>query len=294
MTTTVSAKYRDLIVSMMKNSSQSATVTKNNTFQPGDKTNRPFIEKILVEQMRPGSRIIGLSNLWELYRRCKEGASCLILMEHYSNFDLPALVYLLEQSGEEGRAAADSIIAIAGIKLNAESPLVRAFTEAYSRIVIYPSRSIDSITDPEVLKEERQKSGAINRSALHQMIRCKHSGHMVLVFPAGTRYRPGQPETKRGLKEIDSYIKAFEYMVFIASGGNLLRLNPNGGMEEDILAEDTIIFKISPVAGCGEFRGRAHEEAPQEADAKQFTVDRVMAELERLHGEIAALGGEKD
>jgi glycerol-3-phosphate O-acyltransferase len=294
MATTISAKYRDLVVSMMNNSSQSAMVTKNNTFQPGDKTNRPFIEKILTEQMLPGSRIIGLSNLYELYRRCKEGASCLILMEHYSNFDLPALVYLLEQSGEEGRAAADSIIAIAGLKLNAESPLVLAFTEAYSRIVIYPSRSLDSITDPQVLKEERQKSGAINRSALHEMIRRKHSGHMVLVFPSGTRYRPGRPETKRGLKEIDSYIKAFEYMVFIASGGNLLRLSPNGGMEEDILAEDTVIFKVSPVAGCGEFRGRAREEAPGDADVKQFTVDRVMAELERLHGEIAALGEQKD
>jgi glycerol-3-phosphate O-acyltransferase len=116
---------------------------------------------------------------------------------------------------------------------------------------------------------------------------------MVLVFPAGTRYRPGQPETKRGLKEIDSYIKAFEYMVFIASGGNLLRLNPNGGMEEDILTEDTVIFKISPVVSCGEFRDRTHEEAPGEADAKQFTVDRVMAELERLHGEIAAPEGAK-
>jgi glycerol-3-phosphate O-acyltransferase len=279
---------------MMKNSSQSATVTKNNTFQPGDKTNRPFIEKILTEQMLPGSRIIGLSNLYELYRRCAQGASCLILMEHYSNFDLPALVYLLEQSGAEGRAAADSIIAIAGIKLNAESALVRAFTEAYSRIVIYPSRSLDSITDPLVLKEERQKSGAINRSALHEMIRRKHSGHMVLVFPSGTRYRPGRPETKRGLKEIDSYIKAFEYMVFIASGGNLLRLCANGDMEEDILTEDTVIFKVSPVAGCGEFRLRAHAEAPEDADVKQFTVDRVMAELERLHGEIAAPGEQKD
>jgi glycerol-3-phosphate O-acyltransferase len=288
MPATISEKYRNLIIQMMKNSSQSATVTKENTFQPGNLANRPFIEKILTDQMLPQSRFAGLENLLDLYRRCKEGASCLILMEHYSNFDLPAFVYLLEQSGAEGKAAADSIIAIAGMKLNADSAMVLAFTEAYSRIVIYPSRYFASITDPEVLKEERARSNTINRAALHEMIRCKHSGHMILVFPSGTRYRPGRPDTKRGLKEIDSYIKAFDYMVFIGSGGNLLRIG-DGDMKEDILAEDVVIFKVSPVAGCGEFRARVREEAPKGEDAKQFAVDCVMRELEKLHSEVEAL-----
>ena len=287
MTTTVSEKYRDLIVSMMKNSSQSAAVTEKNTFQPGKKANRPFMEKILKDLMLPQSRIVGLQNIHELFRLCREGKSCLVLMEHYSNFDLPALVYLLEQSGEDGRAAADSLIAIAGLKLNAESALVLAFTEIYSRIVIYPSRTLDAITDPETLTEERKRSSAINRAALRELIRCKHTGNLILLFPSGTRYRPGVPETKRGLKEIDSYIKAFDYMVFIGSGGNILRLSPNGDMEEDIIAEDTITFNIGPVVSCCGFRSRAREEAPQEADAKQFTVDRVMEELEKLHTEIA-------
>jgi glycerol-3-phosphate O-acyltransferase len=197
-------------------------------------------------------------------------------------------VYLLEQSGADGKAAADSIIAIAGLKLNAESAVVLAFTEAYSRIVIYPSRYFASITDPEALKEERARSNAINRAALHEMIRCKHSGHMILVFPSGTRYRPGRPDTKRGLKEIDSYIKAFDYMVFIGSGGNILRIG-DGDMQEDVLAEDVVIFKVSPVTGCQEFRARAWEEVPEGADAKQFTVDLVMQELEKLHNEVEAI-----
>jgi glycerol-3-phosphate O-acyltransferase len=274
---------------MVKNSSQSATVTGANTFQPGNLTNRPYIEKMLADQMLPQSRIEGLENLLDLHRRCEQGASCLILMEHYSNFDLPAFVYLLERSGAEGRAAADSIIAIAGLKLNAESDMVLSFTEAYSRIVIYPSRYFDSITDPEVLKAERAKSNAINRAALHEMVRCKHEGHIILVFPAGTRYRPDKPDTKRGLKEIDSYVKAFDYMVFIGSGGNLLRINPNGDMSEDILAEDTVIFKIGPVVGCQEFRSHAREAAAEGSDAKRFTVDRVMEELEKLHKEIEAI-----
>jgi glycerol-3-phosphate O-acyltransferase len=288
MSLNITEKYRDLIVQMVKNSSQSATVTGENTFQPGNLANRPFIDKILADQMLPRSGLVGLENLLDLYRRCKEGRSCLILMEHYSNFDLPAFVYLLEQSGGEGKVAADSIIAIAGLKLNAESNMVLAFTEAYSRIVIYPSRYFDSITDPEVLKEERAKSNAINRAALHEMIRHKHAGHMILVFPSGTRYRPGKPDTKRGLKEIDSYIKAFDYMVFVGSGGNLLRIG-DGEMMDDTLAEDTVIFKVSPVAGCPEFRSRARGEAPEGTDAKQFAVDRIMDELEKLHAGIEAM-----
>jgi glycerol-3-phosphate O-acyltransferase len=288
MSSKITEKYRDLIVQMIKNSSQSATVTGENTFQPGNPVNRPFIEKILESHLLPHSGLVGLENLLDLYRRCKEGKSCLILMEHYSNFDLPAFVYLLEKSGAEGKAAADSIIAIAGLKLNAESDMVLAFTEAYSRIVIYPSRYFDSITDPEVLKAERAKSNAINRAALHEMIRCKHAGHMILLFPSGTRYRPGVPDTKRGLKEIDSYIKAFDYMVFIGSGGNLLRIG-DGDMGEDILAEDTVIFQVSPVIGCQEFRSRARGEAPEGTDAKRFTVDRIMEELEKLHARVDEL-----
>jgi glycerol-3-phosphate O-acyltransferase len=292
MATTIAVKYRDLVLQMLKNSSQTATVTEGNVFQPGNVSNRRYIEKVLTDYLREGSRIVGMENLEDLYKRCAEGKSCLILMEHYSNFDLPVFVYLLEQSGPAGRAIADSIIAIAGFKLNAESAVVRAFTEAYSRIVIYPSRSLDSITDPEVLKEARKKSNVINRAALHEMIRNKHEGHLILVFPSGTRYRPGKPETKRGLKEIDSYIKAFDYLVFIGSGGNILRLGSSSDMEEDILTEDTVVFKISSVMDCGEFRSRAHEESPPDGDAKQFTADRVMEALENLHTEIAALRGE--
>ena len=290
----VSEKYRDLIISMMKTGTQSNTVTEENVFQAGIMAKRPFIEKMLNELMRPKSRIIGLENLSELYKKCVAGKSCLILTEHYSNFDLPAIIYLLEKSGLEGKTMADSIIAIAGRKLNEESPVVSAFAAAYSRIIIYPSRSLDSISDPEILKEERKKSAAINRAALHELIRRKQSGHMILLFPAGTRYRPGRPETKQGLKEIDSYIRSFDHMVFIGLGGNLLRICPSGDMQEDIVAEDTVILKISPVVDCKEFRDRAHKEVPEGSDAKQFTVDRIMSELEKLHEEIAALGENKD
>jgi len=283
---TIQQKYSQILGPMLKNRSQSQTITEHNVFQPGSTKNRPYIDKIVEDHLLPGSGIIGCENLIELYELCKQGKSCLILVEHYSNFDLPNFIYLLDRCGDKGKEAANSVVAMAGMKLNVESKTVLLFTEIYSRIVIYPSRYHDAIKDPEKLVEERKKSNAINRAALHEMIRCKHSGHMILVFPSGTRYRPGQPDTKRGLKEIDSYIRAFDYMVLVGIGGNILRLNPSGEMEEDFLVQDTVLLKASPVLNCEEFRTKTRNRTPADADPKQFVVDRVMHELELLHEEI--------
>ncbi len=287
----ISEKYRSILPEMIRNCTQSQTITGHNVFQPGNMKNRPHVDKVVEDHLLPGSGIIDVQHLEELHRLSRDGKSCLILMEHYSNFDIPAFIYLLGKSGPRGKDAAEAIVSMAGLKLNVENPAVHAFSEAYSRIVIYPSRYHDSITDPEKLKEERKKSNVINRAALHEMIRCKHSGNIILVFPSGTRYRPGKPDTKRGLKEIDSYIKVFDYMVFIGSGGNILRIHPSGEMAEDLLVQDRVVFKVSPVMDCQEFRDRARAEAPADADHKLFTVQRVMEELDKLHIEVRKIRG---
>lgn len=283
---TIAEVYRTHLAAMIQNTSQNQEVTEKNVFQPGNPVNRKYVDKVIEDHLLPGSRIINIETLYELHRRSKEGKSCLILMEHYSNFDLPVFIYLLSRSGPEGLATADSIVAMAGLKLNVESRAVLAFSEAYSRIVIYPSRYLEKITDPEEQKEARRKSSVINRASLHHMVRCKHSGHIILVFPSGTRYRPGNPDTKRGLKEIDSYLKVFDYMVLVGIGGNILRIHPSGEMEEDQLFKDTVVYKVSPILECEAFRNEARSKAPADADLKQFVADEVMRELEKLHEEI--------
>ncbi|HOV37668.1 MAG TPA: 1-acyl-sn-glycerol-3-phosphate acyltransferase [Spirochaetales bacterium] len=282
----ISEVYRTYLTKLINITSKYRKVTAKNVYQPGNLVNRAYVEKVIEDHLLPGSRIIGIENLYELHRLSKTGKSCLILMEHYSNFDLPVFIYLLGRSGPEGKETADSIIAMAGMKLNEESSAVLAFTEAYSRIVIYPSRYLEKISDPAKLKSALKRSKVINRAALHHMVRCKHAGHIILVFPSGTRYRPGNPDTKRGLKEIDSYIKAFDYMVLIGIGGNILRVHPTGEMEEDQLFKDTVIYKVSPVLECNTFRTQTRMRAPADADLKQFVVDEVMKELDRLHEEI--------
>ena len=44
---------------------------------------------------------------------------------------------------------------------------------------------------------------------VNKVIELKKQGKIILVFPSGTRYRPGCPDTKRGLREIDSYLRLF-------------------------------------------------------------------------------------
>ncbi len=279
--------FRDPARKLVENSEQPREISPDLVYQVANLGNRQIIDSVLEQLVLPGSRIEDLKHLVDLHRRSLAGESCLILMEHYSNFDLPCLSYLLRQQGQA--ETAESIVAIAGMKLNMQSEFVRAFTEAYTRVVIYPSRSLDQISDPEHLEAERKRSLQINMAATRQMIRLKHKGKMVLVFPSGTRYRPGMPDTKRGVKEIDSYIKSFDTMVFVAVAGNVLRINPSGDMSADLTARDVMILLPRAPESCAEFRALARDEAPPDTDPKQYVADRVMQELDKLHAEAAAI-----
>jgi len=282
----ITQRYMGIIQQMVPLSKESPEVTANNVYQEANKTLRPFIYQIIQDLLLPGSDVWGWENLIELKKLAEEGKSCLILMEHYSNFDLPNLFYLLEKKGELGQNISDSIIAIAGFKLNTENHLVRAFTEAFSRIVIYPSRSLASITDQKRREQEEAISRAINLASMRALTKVKSEGKIVLIFPAGTRYRIGVPETKKGVKEVDSYLKSFDYFVPISINGNILHINPIKGMDEDLVQEDVVIFKVGPVTSCSVFRDEIVKSVLDEQDPKQAVVDRVMEVLEQIHLEV--------
>ena len=106
---------------------------------------------------------------------------------------------------------------------------------------------------------------------------------MVLVYPAGTRFRPWDSASKRGVREIASYIKTFDFMVLISINGNILRINPAGEMSEDLIVRDKLIMTVSPVIACREFRAAIKDEAGFREDKKQLVVDEVMKRLEQLH-----------
>ncbi len=272
---------------MMAHTVGKMTVSTDEVFQEGNKNVLPFIDSMISENIAPGSGIRSFANIERLAALSRDGAKCLLLVEHYSNFDLPVLSYLLRKAGPEGERIANSIVAIAGIKLSESNPVVAGFSEAYSRLVIYPSRAIDEInakiTDPVKRAAETLKANAINLASMKELARLRKDGKLILVFPAGTRFRPWDPGSRRGVREIDSYIRSFDYMSLVSINGNILCLNPGGEMLEDLICHDRVIIDISEPKKCDEFRSRIKESTPEGEDRKQAAVDAVMAQLEAMH-----------
>jgi glycerol-3-phosphate O-acyltransferase len=279
----LSSAFSDVIRQVCSNTNVEAHITAENVYQAGDKKVLPNLEKLIENLALPGTKFSGAENICELWKKSQEGASCLILPEHYSNSDLPCFFYYLRKALPEGDRIANDIVTIAGRKLNEENPAVAAFASAYSRIVICPSRELP-LVDGKKDEEERLRVIQINRAALFAMNRVKRAHKMILVFPSGTRYRPWDPASKRGVREMDSYIRTFDYMCPVSINGMLLAVR-KGEMIDDFVQKDVVRYTAGEVISCAEFR-KAEKERAEKAgteDVKQAIVDALMAKLDVLH-----------
>jgi glycerol-3-phosphate O-acyltransferase len=280
---TLSTAFRDIIKEVMVLSKTESMIGEHNVYQEGAKDILPFLDRMVQTLCLPGSGVDGMENLEELLAKAESGKSCLLLPEHYSNLDLSIVSWFVRQEGGRGAAIADALVAIAGMKLTEDNPIVAAFASAYTRLVIYPSRSLAHL-DAEKDRAEIVRSNTINRAAMKTLADIKVKGKLILVFPSGTRYRAWDPSTKKGVREIDSYIRSFDYMCCVALNGEVLHVQPEN-MLEDSVHEDLVRVTAGPVLSCAEFRekSRAAAEAAGIEDKKQAAVDAIMAELERMH-----------
>jgi glycerol-3-phosphate O-acyltransferase len=279
----LSETFGELIKQVAAATKAETRITPENVFQPAKLEIRGYLDKMVESLALPGSGIDGAEHIAELFEKAKSGASCLILPEHYSNTDLPCVSYYLRKASPVCAQAAEALVAIAGMKLNEQNPQVAAFASAYSRIVICPSRYLELING-EKDPEERLRVIQINRASMRVLTEVKRQKKLILVFPAGTRYRPGEPETKRGVREIDSYIKSFDYMCLVSINGELLSVRP-GDMIDDYVNNDVIRLTVSPVISCAEFREKARGRNPDAGldEKKQAVVDAIMERLEDMH-----------
>lgn len=290
-------KYADMLKQIANLSVAAAKIDETNVYQKENPQTRKFMDALVAENMAEGSRLEGKENFRAFLDAVKNGKHGLILMEHYSNTDLPALCYLLEHDlGEEGKDLSKRIVAIAGMKLNEANPLVRAFAESFTRVVIYPTRSLtkaeEKAKSEEEKIEEEKRARTINLAAMRAMDKCKRNGEVILVFPSGTRYRPGHPETKRGLREIDSYLRMFDVMILVTINGSALTIDMNNpdDMLADLVAPDVQIFTASPVIDCKQFRKDYLATLPEsEPDPKQKVIDHIMEIFDEQHDKIKKL-----
>ena len=289
---TIRSMYGPYFKQLAGNSVAAAKIDASNVYQPANEKNRFLIDKMVSDNILPESHIGAKENFLDFYRQVKEGKSGLILVEHYANTDLPAIMYMLAHDGDPELAElSKKIVAIAGMKLNEDDSIVRAFAESFTRVVIYPTRSLDKnakdVSEDEA-KEEEMKARKINLAAMHAMDDCKRRGEVILVFPSGTRYRPGHPETKRGLKEIDSYLRLFDVAILVSINGSILQIQEGKeDMLSDIVVQDKVVITASPVINCKQFRKDYLATLPaDEADPKQKVIDRVMQILEEQHDKV--------
>jgi glycerol-3-phosphate O-acyltransferase len=277
------SKFTPLIDQMIENITEAPVVTEDNVFQPGKPANKPFLREIMADLLLPGSRIIGRQNLLALHQLAQRKKPCLVLMQHYSNFDIPCFYELLERSGDDYREVGNDVVCVAGVKLNETSKLVLAFTEVFTRVVLYPSRGLEAIKDAREKHAAEKRRARLNLAAMKMLNTLRKEGKLILVFPSGTRYRPWDPSTARGLKEIDSYLKFYSHMVLISINGNTLLPNPAGDMDRDFPTRDLMIYTVSPVRRCSEFRRQALKNRDHDAEPKQHVADSVMASMRALH-----------
>jgi glycerol-3-phosphate O-acyltransferase len=278
---TLATAFSEQIKKAVSQSNVSTVITGQNVYQEGDANILPLLDEMVESLILPGSGLAGLENLEELLTKAESGKSCLLLVEHYSNMDLSIFSTMVRKAGGRGNDIGNAVIAIAGMKLNEDNPIVAAFASAYSRIVIYPSRSLHGIPE-EIKKVELPRSNAINRAALKALNEQKVKGKLILVFPSGTRYRPWDPETKKGIREIDSYIRSFDYFCFVSLNGEILHVQKTD-MLNDAVSKDIVRVTAGPVMSCAEFREKARAAAIDEEDKKQAVADAIMTELEKMH-----------
>ncbi len=280
-------KYAHMFEDLKKQGSEAHIIDDTNVYQEGNKETRKLIDVMLKDGIMEGSHIEGLDHFEDFYNALMNGKRGLLLVEHFSNMDLPALCYLLENCEKPfGKELSSRIVAMAGMKLNEANPMVKAWAEAFTRIVIYPSRTLSSIEDPEERILEEAKSRKINTASMHALTECRRNKKPILVFPSGTRYRPSKPETRKGLREIDSYLRMFDVMLLITINGNCLRMDPDNieNMLADLLIEDLVIMTASPLLDCKEFRHKALEEIGDSVeDKKVAVVEKIMDRLEKQH-----------
>ena len=293
---TLKDKYGRYFSQLTSVSRAAAKISENDIYEEANLDSRRFMDPLLAENLAPGSGLNNIENFKAFYDQvANEGKHGLILMEHYTNLDLPAICFFLDHSGVAWQQDfSKRIVAIAGMKLNEDNPVVRAFAEGFTRVVIYPTRSLSKVegkadlTEEEKAEEEK-KARKINLAAMHAMDDCKKRGQIILVFPSGTRYRPGKPETKKGLREMDSYLRLFDTMLLVSINGNCLRINPDApeNMIMDIVETDKLVLTAHKPIDCKSFRKDILDALPaDDPDPKQKTVDRVMEILQQQHDEV--------
>lgn len=251
-----------------------AVTTPEIVFQAAQTQNRERFAAIIEDLLLPGSGVEGVENLRSLHALAAQGRPALILSAHVSNLDVPALYTLLKNRGEA--ALFEDIIFIAGRKLTEGCKSIKSMAEMFSRVVI-------SAKSSRMSEQEVSVGMAINKAAQRKIAELQGQGKMFLLYPTGTRSRPGVPRTHRGLREVYNYLRKFEYCVVCGVRGNILPPRDDVDMIDEFPRRDTVVYTFGKVRNIAVWLAELTRLQPDATtDRKQFVVDAIMEEIYSL------------
>ncbi|MBQ1593677.1 MAG: 1-acyl-sn-glycerol-3-phosphate acyltransferase, partial [Treponema sp.] len=94
-------RYGESFKKLASLSVAAAKIDSTNVYQEENPTTRKIMDALVEDNTLPESHLEGTENFEKFYDEVCAGKRGLILMEHYSNTDLPAFCYMLEHSGKE-------------------------------------------------------------------------------------------------------------------------------------------------------------------------------------------------
>jgi len=255
-------------------------VTAAEVVQWSNREVQPYFGNICRRLLLPGSGIVGLESLAELTRLAVAGRSCILCLNHRSNFDVPTLYALLRDQNRLDLF--DRIVWIAGRKLEEDVGHTQMLVQAFNRVIVTPRSWMKDDHSIEEWHEAQQINIAAHR-AIHEL---RNRGWVFALFPTATRIRPTDESTVHAIEETDSYLKHFEFMLLGRIDGCTLPVTRDRDLTHEVPARDRMRYTFGRVLGSEEWRASA---------ARRFApLDQRQASAKAIIEDIAAIPAADD
>ncbi len=252
-----------------------AEVTPQSVVRWADTRNQPHLVAMSRRLLLPGSGIVGFENLRKLADLARAGNSCLLCLNHRSNFDVPTLCALLQDHGDS--PTFQQIIWIAGRKLEEDIGMTGHLVQCFNHVIVTPPSWFAASHSEEELHQGR----LINIAAERAVAQLRHQGWIFALFPSGTRIRPGNEATKHPIEQTDSYLRTFDYLAMCNIDGCTMPVSKDRDLTHETPKLDRMIYTFGPVHLTKTWRAEAAAQFPN-LEQRMASAHAIEAEIESL------------
>lgn len=261
---------------------QRLSSSANDVVQEPNVAAQPHFAAICRRLLLPGSALVGFESVASLANLARQGAACLLCLNHRSTLDVPTLYALVEDQADP--AVFHRIIWVSGRKLEEDSGVTPLLAACFRRIVVTPKAELRAMQS-EADRRQRQRMNMLAYRAMHAL---RHQGWVLALFPAGTRLRPGNERTREAIEEIDSYLRLADYLVLGHIDGCTLPVTRDRDLSHETPRLDRMVYTFGPVVETAHWRAQAAARYPQ-LDQRHASRNAIMEDIAALSGGISAV-----